>query len=218
MGVSVFSFSISLKEKPFFGANQSEADTYSWTSLMVKFLVMGRGNYSLWESKGLQKRKKKKKHLITWGRGEERSWIPLLGASLGSQLFQAELNLVDQHPVRSISVCQTLQLIPSSVPLSQQHTHSHSSVQTILCSSQWENLSAGTNYSSGYDGPSVHRKQRNRYTYADRDVSSISSSVTLWKSSCFSEAIYIIQVPRPPSLIYSSQGLQCRPKTNRKQL
>lgn len=112
--------------------------------------------------------KKKNKCLITLeGAGEEGSWIPRLGGSLGSQLFQVELNLVDQHPLRNISVCQTLHPIPSSVPLSQQHTHSHSSVQTHLCSSQWENLSESTNHSSGYIGPSVHRKQRNRYTYAD---------------------------------------------------
>lgn len=62
---------------------------------MVKFLVVGKlqfmGQQSFTE-------KKKKKSLITRGGvgvgDEEGIWIPLLGGSLGSQLFQVELNQV----------------------------------------------------------------------------------------------------------------------------
>lgn len=61
---------------------------------MVKFLVVGKlqfmGQQSFTE--------KKKKSLITRGGvgagDEEGIWIPLLGGSLGSQLFQVELNQV----------------------------------------------------------------------------------------------------------------------------
>lgn len=73
------------------------------------------------------------------GGNREGSWVPLLGRSLGSQLFQAELTLVYVSASSvGVAVCQTLHPSSSPVPLSLQHTHSHSSVQTDLCSSQGE--------------------------------------------------------------------------------
>lgn len=65
---------------------------------MVKFLVVGKLQFMGQQSFTEEKKKKKKKSLITRGgvgAGEEEGiWIPLLGGSLGSQLFQVELNQV----------------------------------------------------------------------------------------------------------------------------
>lgn len=114
------------------------------------YITTVRGNYSLWESKGLKKNKEKnkkqknpppqiKQQHNNLGGNREGSWVPFLGRSLGSQLFQAELTLVYISASSvGVSVCQTLHPSSSPVPLSLQHTHSHSSVQTDLCSSQGE--------------------------------------------------------------------------------
>lgn len=63
---------------------------------MVKFLVVGKLQFMGQQS--FTEKKKKKKSLITRGGvgvgDEEGIWIPLLGGSLGSQLFQVELNQV----------------------------------------------------------------------------------------------------------------------------
>lgn len=64
---------------------------------MVKFLVVGKLQF-MGQQSFTEKKKKKKKSLITRGGAgagdEEGIWIPLLGGSLGSQLFQVELNQV----------------------------------------------------------------------------------------------------------------------------
>lgn len=108
------------------------------------YITSVRGNCSLWESKDLKKKKENKtkdppqikRQHNNLGGNREGSWVPLLGRSLGSQLLQAELTLVYvSASFVGVSVCQTLHPSSSPVPLGQQHTHSHSSVQTDLCSS-----------------------------------------------------------------------------------
>lgn len=91
---------------------------------------------------------------------------------MGSQIFQVKLNLVHQNPSwRCLSVPDTAaQLTHLCHSTSNKHTYTHSSVQTFLCSSQWENMSKRTTYSSGYTHPSTHCKENNRYTYTDSDI------------------------------------------------
>lgn len=63
---------------------------------MVKFLVVGKLQFMGQQSFTEKKKKKKKLNNQGWGGvgDEEGIWIPLLGGSLGSQLFQVELNQV----------------------------------------------------------------------------------------------------------------------------
>lgn len=73
-----------------------------------------------------------KQQYTNLGGNREGSWVPLLGRSLGSQLFQAELTLVYvSASFVGVSVCQTLRPSSSPVPLSQQHT-----TFTLLCANR----------------------------------------------------------------------------------
>lgn len=79
--------------------------------------------------------------LITWKKiSEQGCWVPFLDGSMGSQISQVKLNLTHQNPSwRRLSVPDTaFQLIQLCHSTSNKHTYTHSSVQTFLCSSQWE--------------------------------------------------------------------------------
>lgn len=83
--------------------------------------------------------------------------------------------------------------------------HSHSSVQTDLCSSQGENLSASTNHSSGYISPSTHRKRTpnavgTRALMSRESDASLLSSVMRWKEFLLlrSNPNYTCIPPTPP--------------------
>lgn len=115
--------------------------------------------------------------------------------------------------VERISVCQTLRPISASVPLSQQHTHPHTSVQTVsllISGGKKKHLSTSTNYSSGYISPSTHRKTNDidRYTHTltsrDDDVSWLSSVMRrkelLLLRSNVNDNTYL---PAPPQVLYN---------------
>lgn len=84
-----------------------------------------------------QLRKEKNNH--SWAK----VWGSLSDGSWGSQIFQVKLYPMHQYPSqRRLSVPATaFQIIHLCHSTSNKHTYTHSSVQTFLCSSQWENLS-----------------------------------------------------------------------------
>ena len=141
-------------------------------------------------------RKEKKKRQWVGCPTPQNKWVPFLDDSMGSQIFQVKLNLVHQNPSwRCLSVPDTAaQLTHLCHSTSNRHTYTHSSVQTFLCSSQWENMSKRTNYSSGYTHPSTHCKENDRYTYTDTDIAGKWSLFIIFPNIvkvCFSEAIQI---------------------------
>lgn len=124
--------------------------------------------------------------------------VPFLDDSMGGQIFPVKLDLVHQNPSwRCLSVPDTAaQLTHLCHSTSNKHTYTRSSVQTFLCSSQWENMSKRTNYSSGYTHPSTHCKENDIGTCnTDADIARKWSLFIIFPNAviefCFSEAIQI---------------------------
>ena len=124
--------------------------------------------------------------------------VPFLDDSMGGQIFPVKLDLVHQNPSwRCLSVPDTAaQLTHLCHSTSNKHTYTRSSVQTFLCSSQWENMSKRTNYSSGYTHPSTHCKENDIGTCnTDADIARKWSLFIIFPNVviefCFSEAIQI---------------------------
>lgn len=115
---------------------------------------------------------------------------------MGSLIFQVKLNLKHQDPSwKCLSVpataSQPAHLCHST---SNKHTYTHSSVQTFLCSSQWENMSEYQLFQ--WIHQSLHTLQRKcrRFTYTytcTREWRLFIISPNVFIEFCFSEAIPI---------------------------
>lgn len=126
----------------------------------------------------------------------QNKWVPFLDDSMGSLIFQVKLNLKHQDPSwKCLSVpataSQPAHLCHST---SNKHTYTHSSVQTFLCSSQWENMSEYQLFQ--WIHQSLHTLQRKcrRFTYTytcTREWRLFIISPNVFIEFCFSEAIPI---------------------------
>lgn len=124
--------------------------------------------------------KKKKNQTRVGCLTPQNKWVHFLDNSMG-------INLMHHDPSwRCLSVPDTVaQLTHLCHSTSNKHTYTHPSVQTFLCSSQRENMSKRTNYSSGYTSPSTHCKENDigtrtqTPTSQENDVSSLSSLMYL---------------------------------------
>jgi hypothetical protein len=130
--------------------------------------------------------------LISWKRMKwTRGWVPFLGESLGSQLFQVKLNLVHRYPAFLEASQCARHCIPTSTSLpfnQQQHTF------TLLCA----NLSLLISVRKPVRVPTItvatpvpQHTAKNIGTHTpisqENQVSSLSSIMYL--EFCFSEAI-----------------------------